>query len=308
MKKITFILLFLFSFNAHAQNLSFEKTDEGAWIKEDGEKVFFYQEKTKSKDDQYPRADYIHPLYGIDGFELTEDFPKDHLHHHGIFWAWHQLFIGEKKIGDAWMSEDFEWNVRVVKQGAKKDGSISLVTKTYWESPLWKDGNGDKKPFLEENTIVNVHAKTDNYRVIDFEISLLALEPDLKIGGSDDKKGYGGFCVRMKMPADIKFTSENGEVTPMVEAVSAGPWMNVSGSLAKDGGNAGIIIMCHPDNPMFPEQWILRKKGSMQNPAYPGRKPILVSENKPTVLKYKLVVYKGQLSKKVIEGIFAGQN
>ena len=132
MKKITFILLFLFSFNAHAQNLSFEKTDEGAWIKEDGEKVFFYQEKTKSKDDQFPRADYIHPLYGIDGFELTEDFPKDHLHHHGIFWAWHQLFIGEKKIGDAWLSEDFEWNVRVVKQGAKKDGSISLVTKTYW--------------------------------------------------------------------------------------------------------------------------------------------------------------------------------
>ncbi len=308
MKKITFTLLFLYSFLSQAQTLTFEKTEDGAWIKEDGKKVLFYQEKTKSKDGQYPRADYIHPLYGIDGFELTEDSPKDHLHHHGIFWAWHQLFIGEKKIGDAWVSEDFEWNVLEVKQGEKKDGSISLVTKTYWESPLWKDGNGNKKPFLEENSIIKVHAKVENYRVIDFEISLLALEPDLKIGGSDDKKGYGGFSVRMKMPEDIKFTSENGEVTPLVVAVSAGPWMNVSGSLAKDGGNAGIIMMSHPDNPMFPEQWILRKKGSMQNPAYPGREPVLVSDKTPTILKYRLVVYKGQLTKKVIEGLFSGQN
>ena len=307
MKKIIFTLLFLYSFLAQAQTLSIEKTDDGAWIQEDGKKVLFYQAKTKSKDGKFPRADYFHPLYGIDGVELTEDFPKDHLHHHGIFWAWHQVIIGEKKIGDAWVSEDFDWDVQNVEQGAKKDGSISLNTKTFWKSPLWKDRNGNIVPFLEENARFIVYAKTDNFRVIDFEISLLALEPDLKIGGSDDAKGYGGFSVRMKMPEDIKFTSNNGEVTPTVGPVNAGPWMDVSGSLAKDGGNAGIVMMCHPDNPMFPEKWILRKKGSMQNPAYPGRQPVLISNKKATNLKYRLVVYKGKLSTKVINDLFNSQ-
>ena len=218
------------------------------------------------------------------------------------------MFIGEKKIGDSWKSEDFEWNVKNVEQGAKKDGSISLNTKTYWKSPLWKDRDGNLVPFLEESARFIVYAKTDNYRVIDFEISLLALEPDLKIGGSDDAKGYGGFSVRMKMPEDIKFTSSNGKVTPTVGPVSAGPWMDVSGSLAKNGGNAGIVMMCHPDNPMFPEQWILRKKGSMQNPAYPGRQTVLISNKKSTNLKYRLVVYKGKLSTKVINDLFNSQD
>ncbi len=36
----------------------------------------------------YTRASYIHPLYGLDGRVLTEDSPPDHLHHHGLFWAW----------------------------------------------------------------------------------------------------------------------------------------------------------------------------------------------------------------------------
>ncbi|MGZ8921068.1 MAG: DUF6807 family protein, partial [Limisphaerales bacterium] len=34
------------------------------------------------------RSTYIHPLYGLDGEVLTDDFPKDHYHHRGLFWAW----------------------------------------------------------------------------------------------------------------------------------------------------------------------------------------------------------------------------
>lgn len=298
-------LLFLLAFLPHisfAQSLTFEKTNEGAWIKEGGEKVLFYQAMTKSMDGEYPRANYIHPLYNVDGVELTEDFPKDHLHHRGIFWTWHQVIIGDKKIGDAWECKDFIWDVTSINKEQSSEDEITLNVHTLWKSPLWLDHTGNQKAFLKEKAKITVHAKKKNYRVIDFEISLLALEPNLKIGGSDDKKGYGGFSVRMKMPGDILFTSVDGEVTPTVGPVSAGAWMDVSGSLAADGGEAGIVMMCHSDNPMFPEPWILRKKGSMQNPAYPGRTPVLISDKKATVLKYRLVVYKGKLVKKKIEG------
>lgn len=301
LRKSSLFLIALSPIISLAQSFTFEKTNEGAWIKEDGEKVLFYQAATKSMDGEYPRANYIHPLYNVDGVELTEDFPKDHLHHRGIFWTWHQVLIGDKKIGDAWECKDFIWDVTNISQEKSTDDRIELSAHTLWKSPSWLDNDGKQKAFLKEKSKVTVHAKQKNYRVIDFEISLLALEPNLKIGGSDDKKGYGGFSVRMKMPEDILFTSRDGEVTPTVGPVSAGSWMDVSGSLAADGGNAGVLMMCHPDNPMFPEQWILRAKRSMQNPAYPGQHPVSVSDKKPTVLKYRLLVYTGELTKKEIK-------
>ncbi len=302
-KKLALIVVLFIPILAGAQSFTFEKTPEGAWVKEHGKKVLFYQSATKSKNGQYPRADYIHPLYGIDGEVLTEDFPDDHLHQRGIFWAWHQIYVGEKRVADAWECKDFVWDVQKVKRVKSDGNSLAFSAKTFWKSPLWKDNHGKMKAFVEENTKVTVHAEKENYRIVDFEISLLALEPKVSIGGSEDEKGYSGFSVRMKMPEDIKFTSENGEVLPTTKQLNAGPWINVSGSLAKDGGQAGIAMMCHPDNPVFPDPWILRTKGSMQNPAFPGRKPVLISEKELTVLRYRLVVFKGNMSKELLDGI-----
>lgn len=92
-----FLFLWLLASSCQLQVLSVEKNTEGVWVKEDGKRVLFYQAKTKSKDGQYPRANYIHPLYGPGGFELTEDFPEDHLHHRDIFWAWHQFIPAESQ-------------------------------------------------------------------------------------------------------------------------------------------------------------------------------------------------------------------
>jgi hypothetical protein len=243
----------------------------------------------------------------MDGFELTEDFPEDHLHHRGIFWAWHQVIIGDKHIGDAWECRDFIWDVKNVDLVESKADAITFQSDVLWKSNQWTDNEGNLIPFLEETSKIKVYAKIYNYRIVVVEISLVALESDLKIGGSDDEKGYGGFSVRVKMPDDITFSSTDGEVQPEVTQISAGPWMDISGSLAKDGGKAGIIIMCHPDNPMFPETWILRKSGSMQNPVYPGRQPVRISTETPTILKYRLLVYQGDLDVERIQTLFDAQ-
>ena len=298
MKSYLYLFLLLLPASLSAQSLSFEYLEDGVWVKENDEPVFFYQQKTKSNSGEYARANYIHPLYGLDGTVLTEDFPDDHLHHRGIFWTWHQVFIEDKRIGDAWLCEGFSWDVYEV--GGKQEDS-TLYTKTYWKSPNWIDEQGKQQPFLSEETSIKIHSVIENYRVLDFEISLLALVPDLKIGGSEDAKGYGGFSVRMKLPEDIQFTSTGGEVTAQTEAVEAGHWMNMSGSLATDGGKAGIVIMAHSDNPLPNNQWILRTKNSMQNPVYPGREPVLISTEEPTILRYRLVIYHGDLPDKEID-------
>jgi len=51
------------------------ETSEGFIVKEAGEKVMSYQRRHKSINGKYLRANYIHPLYGLDGQILTEDFP-----------------------------------------------------------------------------------------------------------------------------------------------------------------------------------------------------------------------------------------
>jgi len=302
-KLIQLILIGLSPMYSFSQSLTVEKTNEGAWIKENGEKVLFYQAKSKAIDGKYARANYVHPLYNVDGFELTEDFPKDHLHHRGIFWTWHQVIVGSEPIGDAWECKDFIWDVIEFNKSGSRKNSVTMNARTLWKSPVWKDADGNPKPLAEEYSEITVYQKMDNYRVIDFRISLRALEEDLKIGGSDDHKGYGGFSVRMKMPKDIKFTWVDGEVEPKTEQVRAGPWMNVSGRLSSNNGHGGVVMINHPDNPMFPEKWILRKKGSMQNPVYPGRHPVSISAEDPTVLKYRMVVYTGEMMQKSIEEI-----
>lgn len=295
-------LLFLFLLNTVNAQLSMKKTDGGILIVDGPDKVLQYQVENKSKNGEYSRCNYIHPLYGIDGKVLTEDFPDDHLHHRGVFWTWHQVWIGDKRIGDPWEIKEFEQEVIEVEFIKNSDNSAQIKTEVDWKSSQWKK-SGEKVPYLKETAVITIHEKSGNYRKIDVEISLLALVENLKIGGSEDKKGYSGFSVRMALPKDILFTGPDGEVVPEVTAVQSEGFINMSGSIGKDNSKAGIVMIDHPDNPTYPQPWILRKKNSMQNAVYPGNKTVMVSTTEPLVLQYSLLVYSGKLNAKRISKV-----
>jgi len=277
------------------------QSDEGVLILEAGKRVLFYQRRPRSLAGEYERAHYIHPLYGLSGEILSEDFPRDHLHHHGIFTAWHQLIVGGKKLGDPWMSQDFRWDVRDVKVAPVDASSTALRTVVEWKSPLWRDPSGVEKALVRENMTVRVHRIADRKRKIDFEISLTALEDDVRLGGSDDEKGYGGFSPRFFLPSDVKFTGRRGVVKPENTAVDAGPWVDLSGSFGGGRRVSGVAILSHPTLPAFPPPWILRERGSMQNPVYPGRQPVVLPRGKPVVLRYRLVIHEGDAAEAGID-------
>ena len=306
LKSATFLFIMLICVvTGFSQNWQVTETKEGIEIKESGKKVIFYQVAEKSKDGKYTRANYVHPLYGLNGEVLTEDFPEDHFHHRGIFWTWHQVWIGEKRIGDAWLCENFSWDVQKAKTKQNKDGSISITANVFWKSPLWLDKKGEQRPLLKEDIKITAYPDKNNTRIIDFEIELNALGEKLYIGGSEDEKGYGGFSVRVFMPENIKFTSTTGEVTPQKLAVEAGDWMNVTGTYMNNNPKSGIIIMNHKSNPEMPQEWILRAKRSMQNPVFPGNEKYEIKKDEPVVLKYRLVLHDG-ISLKEIEEIYMG--
>ena len=282
-----------YSSTAAQHSINITETDQGFIIKEGQEKVMVYQRKHKLLDGKYSRADYFHPLYGLDGEVLTEDFPADHPHHRGIFWAWHQIWLGDTKLCDPWAAVDTFWDVYDAKVLTLGSEARALQVHVHWKSPLHVDSSGKQIPFIKETTTITVHKATDNMRKIDFQIELLALEDNMRLGGSEDAKGYGGFTVRIPLPADLTFTGTNGPVEPTTLSVEAGPWLDFSGNLGKAGKKSGLAILCHSSSPGYPQRWILRRQGSAQNPVYPGRYPVPLFREKPLVLGYRLIIHRG---------------
>ncbi|MEX0718515.1 MAG: DUF6807 family protein [Planctomycetaceae bacterium] len=264
-----------------------ERTDDGVRVTEEGRPVLFYQRRPKSAEGRYERANYVHPLYDLAGEELTEDFPPDHLHQRGIYWAWHQLWIGQRRVGDPWAAQRFLAEVRSIEVKSQDDDALALEARVQWTSPLVTGVDGSRIPIVEERTIVRAHRRGEHHRAIDFEIRLRALLPGVRIGGSEDDKGYGGFSARIKLPVDVKFAGPRGPIAPQLTAVDAGPWVDISTK------NGGMAILSHPSNPGHPQPWVLRAQKSMQNPAWPGREAAAIPQDDDLTLRYRIVVHDG---------------
>ena len=300
MKFIHLIILFLPQV-VFSQSIELKFQPDGVLFSEASKQILFYRSQGVESQGDYQRPHYVHPLYSLDGEIITEDYPEDHLHHHGIFWAWHQLYIGNRRIGDGWENKNFEWTVLSVEEEETAGPAKRIVIRVHWTSPLWLDKSGGMVPFVAETTKITVHPAEREYRLIDFEIAMQALNPEITIGGSEDPKGYGGFSPRVKLPEDIRFSDLNGEITPQTNPVNGNGWLDMSGSLGKDGKLAGMSILSHSNNPGYPNPWILRSKRSMQNAVYPfpGATPVALSASEPTVLRYRLVVHNGLKSSEI---------
>ena len=288
-----FISFFIFINPITAQQFSYKKSSEGIEISENNKPVLFYQTKPKSVGGKYEKSGYVHPLYDLAGNVLTEDMPEDHPFHRGIFWAWHQIIVDGKNIADGWTSEKIAF-VPGKMQVTKSNKNIILSSQMVWQT---SDSNKAPLNIVNEITRINIFNAKENYRVIDFNILLKPLV-DLKLGGSDDAKGYGGFCVRLKLPEKVQFISGTNNIEPKDTAVLAGPWMDFKLN------DAGIVVFGYTNESSTGHPWILRKSKSMQNVPYPGRVPVTI----PAVglkLDYRIIIHNDKLTSEEIEQLYA---
>lgn len=264
-----------------------QKTGNVTLLEHKGKKILNFQSTNNSMDGMYPRSNYIHPLYGLDGEILTEDFPADHPHHRGIFWTWSQLWDGDKRLGDGWLIKDISWEVTSVNK-IHKAGKPGLKT-----ACLWYSVHSGNTPFMQDETKIFLVAESPELRRIDIEITITSLIEDLYIGGSEDLKGYGGFSPRFVLPVNTVFEGRNGRVNPENTAVLAEDWVNITGKFSDFGKTRGIVMMSHPSNPVKEDRWILRSSGSMQNHVFPGNTKHPVPIKKSLKLKYSLLIHTG---------------
>ena len=274
-------------------------------LQENGRDVLVFRLQSDSPDDRFGRAQYVHPLFDTDGDVVTEDSPKDHRHHRGVFWAWHQVLLNGQPKCDPWVCKDIQWlppdNSRPWEKTRANAHCAELTVVRDWAVP--SDQGGEPERLVREAVHITVSPSQPNLRILDFDLRLRALQPGVRIGGSDDVKGYGGFSPRIRLADDVKFFSQLGQVTPRWKAaVDGGAWMDVVRTL--DGKVKGVAMMVHPSHPNFPLKWILRPKHSMQNAQWPGREPVELSADKDLRLRYRLVLHVGRLSYESLESIW----
>ena len=302
-------LLLLFGLNtanAEVSTLTFSSTVETVSVYDHQKLILTYQVGEKSQNDKWHRSNYIHPLVNLKGEVVTEDFPQDHPHHRGIFWAWHQAWLHSEQLGDAWVCNHFQWTPQSTHV-FRENGTITIANELLWETshhaqPKSGENNPVSKseqtfPIVLEKNWIKVYPTKKGIRLLDVSISLRATQDGIKIGGSENAKGYGGFSVRLKLNGQEQFSSLGKPIEPTIKAIQAGTWVDISTP------SSGLAIINHPDNPGIKGNtapWILRKKSSMQNAVYPGRESILLERKKPLELRYRIILHHGDLDQHTI--------
>ena len=245
------------------------------------------------------RACYIHPVWGINGEVLTDDFPRDHYHHHGIFWTWPHIGIGEKHY-DLWIGNNIK--DKFVRWICRETGSVAAVLAVE---------NGwfvEEKKVMIERVWMRVSQVTDAMRALDLEFAWIPVDQPITLWGAGGKS-YGGLSMRfaVKDSKATVITVPSGRTTEDLKETPLA-WVDLTYPF-REGAPSGAAIFVHPEHPDYPPTWLTRHYGP-QCVGWPGVKPKTFEPGKPIRLNYRVLIHESEMDldglKQAYEGYVTG--
>lgn len=227
------------------------------------------------------RASYIYPIYTPAGVSVTDDFPKDHYHHRGLFWAWPVVETGGMKY-DLWMmkggiEDRFErW---ITRRASASEAVLEMENGWY---------AGGAKILKETVRIVAKPAAGAKSRELDITLTFEPLTGPITLKGSQEKgKSYGGLSARFAPREQTSITADTGAVAKDEDLVNHA-WAEFTGTYA-GGKRASLRIDSEPQNPGGNPQWCLRYYG-FAGASYPGQNGATFEKGKPIRLHYRITL------------------
>lgn len=255
---------------------------ESVQLSESGRPVYVYNygviRKAGAPEDR-ARCCYLHPVYAPDGTVLTDDFPPDHYHHRGIFWAWPIVTVGGQRY-DLWAlrgirHEFVRW---LAREAGEREARLAAEN-------AWKVG---EQAAVKETIEILTGRAAGGRREMDFRLTLEAAGSPVELRGEPaEEKGYGGFSVRFAPREKTVITTDAGIETGDSNMVRHA-WAQLEGLFG--GRLAGLRIDSDPANPDFPNGWCLRHYGFL-GVNYPGLKPLTLQPGRPVTLRYRVTVF-----------------
>ena len=229
-------------------------------------------------------SSYIHPLYGLDGEVLTDDFPADHLHHRGLFWAWPHVTV-DGRHHDQWMLDGSEprfirWGVRETQPEEAQLG----VENGWFVGP---------RQVMREQVMLRVHKATHEGRAIDLDLTWTPLGQSITLGGAEGKS-YGGLTLRFAPGRDTVITVPSGPSKDDLYMKPL-PWADLTRLWAGRQTPSGAAIFVHPRHPDYPPTWLTRHYGVLCL-GWPGVQPRTLAPGEPVRCRYQIWIHRGQLA------------
>jgi len=240
------------------------------------------------------RSCYISPLYDLDGVPVSEDFPKDHYHHRGLFWTWPQVMVGDKKA-DLWMA-----NIGGQQFGNwlyKEKGQVCALfgVRNYWHV------GGEK--VVEEIAEFTIYRAGEAGRAIDVRLRWKSLGEPVAIQGQDTG-GYGGFNLRpAPRSPQLPVITTSGGVQEKDSNLVPFPWGDYSADFYGRGIVSGVAIFVDKGHSGYPPGWTLRHYGFL-GVAWPGNVPLQIPTDHYLEAKYRVWIHKGDCQVGRVEEAF----
>ncbi|MGO8927750.1 MAG: DUF6807 family protein [Limisphaerales bacterium] len=227
------------------------------------------------------RSDYIHPLYGPDGEELTKDWSVDHPHHRGIYWAWPEVdYHGER--GDLHALQRVF--ARPTGNCGAKDGPVCALIDA--ENLWWWN---DQEPIVRERALIRAWRAGRTGRFIDLEFHFTAMKDDVALARRETDK-YGGLNIRLAAAQEQEIVFHTDPAGTTLRRA----WADLSG-VFPGGKEAGLAVFQAPENPDYPGDWIKYPELNWFQPTFPaaGARYVL-KKDRPLVLKFRLFIHPGK--------------
>ena len=248
----------------------------------------------------YRRGAYIHPVFSPSGKIVTDDFPTNHIHHHGIWFPWTKTEF-EGRQPDFWNMGEGKGTVEFVALGESWSGPVfggfqaghrfvdltgpepKTALNEVWQVMAFNASQGHK-PFFMFDLVSTQQCATAN---------------PLRL----PKYYYGGLGFRgnglWNGKENTFFLTSEGETDRVKGNETRGRWCHISGDV--DGGRAGIAVFCHPENFRAPQPMRLHPSEPFFCFAPSQLGDWEIAPDKPYVSRYRFVVADGPPDKAELE-------
>lgn len=238
------------------------------------------------------RGGYLHPIWTPSGRLVTDDYPANHLHHHGVWWAWTKTKVADREP-DFWNMGEGKGRVEFA---ALDDSWSGPVHGGFRSQHRFVDLTAPKPTtVLNESWEVAVFAgqKPDaGYWMFDLvSQQQCATDTPLKLPSYH----YGGMGVRGNWDWNGKdktyFLTSEGETDREKGHATRGRWCDMAGDV--DGARAGIAILCHPENFRAPQPMRLHPTEPFFNFAPQQAGDMEIKPGQLYISRYRFVIHDG---------------
>jgi len=228
---------------------------------------------------------YLYPVLGPDGKPMTEDAPRDHVHHHSLYFSHDEVggyhFWLEGRKGSPIRHEKF----LDIFDEKDRPGFTSINA--------WMGGD---KPLLRDTRTIRFIPLEKGEYFIDIRFKVAAVSKDVTFG-STKEAGLPGLRVAPELRVRGgrgRMVNSEGQINEKECWGKKARWVDYTGQRA-DGTWVGIAFMAHPSNRPYPPAWHARDYGLLAVNYVKWHKPVTLKPGEaPWTLRTRFYIHWGK--------------